>query len=194
MGHKGEALRQRIVAAADQLFYQHGYENTSFSAIADSVGISRGNFYYHFKTKDEILNAVIETRVSDIEAMLNEWANDDPDPKQRILHYIDILTNNQDNIKSYGCPIGTMCTELAKLNHVMQQNANTMLTVMRDWLTEQLKALGLGKEAKLVAMHLLARSQGIATITNAFDDQTFLRQEVKRLRLWLDEITAQYVN
>ncbi|MGD9385294.1 MAG: TetR/AcrR family transcriptional regulator, partial [Thioalkalispiraceae bacterium] len=49
MGNKGEAIRQRIVAAADQLFYQHGYENTSFSDIADAVGISRGNFYYHFK-------------------------------------------------------------------------------------------------------------------------------------------------
>mgnify|MGYP001818999964 FL=1 len=194
MGQKADTLRQRIVAEADQLFYEQGYENTSFSDIADAVGISRGNFYYHFKTKDEILNAVIATRVSDIEAMLNQWTAEYPNPRQRILHYIDILTNNQENIKQHGCPIGTLCTELAKLHHQMREDANQMLTVMRDWLTTQLKEHGLGKEAKQVAMHLLARSQGIATITTAFEDQAFLRQEVKRLKLWLDEVIAQHVN
>ena len=194
MGQKADTLRQRIVAEADQLFYEQGYENTSFSDIADAVGISRGNFYYHFKTKDEILNAVIATRVSDIEAMLNQWTAEYPNPRQRILHYIDILTSNQENIKQHGCPIGTLCTELAKLHHEMREDANQMLTAMRDWLTTQLKELGLGKEAKQVAMHLLARSQGIATITTAFEDQAFLRQEVKRLKLWLDEVIAQHVN
>ena len=194
MGQKADTLRQRIVAEADQLFYQQGYEHTSFSDIADAVGISRGNFYYHFKTKDEILNAVIATRVSDIEAMLNQWTAEYPDPRQRILHYIDILTNNQENIKQHGCPIGTLCTELAKLHHEMREDANQMLTVMRDWITTQLKELGLGKEAKQVAMHLLARSQGIATITTAFEEPAFLRQEVKRLKLWLDEVIAQHVN
>lgn len=193
MGQKADTLRHRIVAEADQLFYEQGYENTSFSNIADAVGISRGNFYYHFKTKDEILNAVIATRVSDIKAMLNQWTVEYPDPRQRILHYIDILTNNQENIKQHGCPIGTLCTELAKLHHEMRRDANQMLTLMRDWLTTQLRELGLGKEAKQVAMHLLARSQGIATITTAFEDQVFLRQEVKRLKLWLDEIITQHV-
>lgn len=194
MGQKGEAIRQRIVAAADQLFYQRGYEHTSFSDIADAVGISRGNFYYHFKTKDEILNAVIDTRVDQIQRMLDAWTYEYSDPQQRILHFIDILTNNQENIKSHGCPIGSLCTELAKLSHEMLQDANVMLAVMRDWLTDQFRALGMGTDARKIAMHLLARTQGIATITNAFEDQQFLRQEVKRLRQWLDEMIAQYAN
>ncbi len=57
--------RDRIVQAADQLFYRQGFEHTSFSDIADDVQISRGNFYYHFKTKDEILDAVINVRLVD---------------------------------------------------------------------------------------------------------------------------------
>jgi TetR/AcrR family transcriptional repressor of nem operon len=194
MGQKGEAIRQRIVAAADHLFYQQGYEHTSFSDIADAVGISRGNFYYHFRSKDEILNAVIDTRVEQIQQMLYSWTQKYPDPQQRILHFIDILTNNQENIKSHGCPIGSLCTELAKVSHEMLQDANMMLTVMRDWLTVQFRALGMGTDAKKIAMHLLARSQGIATITNAFEDQQFLRQEVKRLKQWLDELIQQYAN
>ncbi|MFG2875693.1 TetR/AcrR family transcriptional regulator [Streptomyces sp. NPDC048337] len=45
--------REQIVDAANRLFCEQGFERTSFAAIAETVGISRGNFYYHFKTKDE---------------------------------------------------------------------------------------------------------------------------------------------
>lgn len=45
-----------LTEAADELFYRQGYEHTSFSNIAGAVQISRGNFYHHFKTKDEILD------------------------------------------------------------------------------------------------------------------------------------------
>jgi len=68
--------RDHIVEAADHLFYQQGYEHTSFSDIADAVQISRGNFYYHFKTKDEILDAVIEARLANTQKMLDQWERD----------------------------------------------------------------------------------------------------------------------
>ena len=59
-----KTTRDHIVEAADQLFYHRGYEHTAFSDIADVVQISRGNFYYYFKTKDEILDAVIGLRLA----------------------------------------------------------------------------------------------------------------------------------
>jgi len=186
MGNKGEALRQRIVSAADELFYQQGYENTSFSDIADAVGISRGNFYYHFKSKDEILNAVIDNRVNGIQAMLDEWDNMIADPKKRLHYYIDIQSRNQDNIISHGCPVGSLCTELAKVSHSMLDDANKMFTVFRDWLVTQLKLVGVTRNTKQIAMHLLARGQGIATVSNAFEDKKFLQQEVNCLKEWLD--------
>ena len=57
------STREEIVDAADQLFYRQGYEHTSFADIAQAVQISRGNFYHHFKSKDEILDAVIQSMV-----------------------------------------------------------------------------------------------------------------------------------
>ena len=57
-----QSTRESIVEAADRLFYQRGYDHTSFADIADDVEISRGNFYHHFKTKDDILAAVISRR------------------------------------------------------------------------------------------------------------------------------------
>lgn len=187
MGNKAEALRQRIVIAADKLFYLHGYDNTSFSDIADAVGISRGNFYYHFKSKDEILNAVIDTRVTSYRAMLNDWDKRIIDPRLRLYFYIDMQLRNQDNILSHGCPVGSLCSELAKISHSSLHDANKMMAVFRDWLITQLKSLGVNNNAEQISMHLLARGQGIATVANAFEDKKFLQQEVKWLKQWLDD-------
>lgn len=190
MGLKGELLRQRIVAAADQLFYQQGFENTSFNDIASAVEISRGNFYYHFKSKDEILQAVINNRSADIKQILDNWDQQHNDPKLGIIHYIDILTTMQENIANSGCPIGGICSELAKIDHAMQDDANQLYTLFIDWLTIKFKQLGHSKNARQLAMHLLARSQGIASVTNSFGDKAFLKYEVKLLKQWLDDITG----
>ncbi len=182
--------RERIVEAADQLFYQQGYEQTSFSDIADAVQISRGNFYYHFKTKDDILQAVIDTRLATLQQILTRWDEEIPQPAERILQYIDVLITNQANIKHYGCPVGTLCSELAKLRHASQVEANALFAMTRNWLSEQFTLLGHKAKANNLAMHLIGRGQGIATLANVFYDEQFLKQEVQELRDWLQSLTV----
>lgn len=177
--------RDLIVEAADRLFYQQGYEHTSFSDIADAVGISRGNFYHHFKSKDEILDAVIDSRISNTQQMLAKWKADGKNPIKRIESFIDILIANQTKIMKYGCPVGTLCAELAKLNHPSQGRAGELFTLFRVWLAEQFGQLGLAPKADVLAMHLLARSQGVASLANAFHDESFIKQEVKQMSGWL---------
>jgi TetR/AcrR family transcriptional repressor of nem operon len=178
--------RDHIVEAADQLFYQRGYEHTSFSDIADAVKISRGNFYYHFKTKDEILDAVIEARLANTQKMLDQWEREGQSPADRIRSFIHILIANRADIKRFGCPVGTLTTELAKLNHSSQDEANKLFTLFRTWLRRQFTLLGCKADADTLAMHLLARSQGVATLAAAFHDEKFIRQEVKQMYKWLD--------
>lgn len=174
-----------IIAAADDLFYRQGYEHTSFADIANVVKISRGNFYHHFKTKDEILDAVIEKRLADRQAMLERWEIEGKTPEDRIRRFIDILIFNGKKIERYGCPIGTLTSELAKLNHAAQGDANKLFTLFRTWLRRQFVALGRKDDADILAMHLLARSQGVATLLNAFQDKEFVRQEVEQMHDWL---------
>lgn len=180
-----KTTRDRIVEAADRLFYRRGYEHTSFSDIADTVQISRGNFYYHFRTKDEILDAVIQARLANTGDMLAQWEIDAEEPAQRIRSFIDILIANRAHIKRYGCPVGTLCSELAKLSHPSQGDASRVFTLFRTWLRRQFELLGRKADADTLAMHLLARSQGIATLASAFHDEKFIKQEVRQLCDWL---------
>lgn len=185
----GETTREHIVAAADQLFYRQGYARTSFSDIADDVRISRGNFYYHFKTKDEILDAVIDARLADTAKMLEQWERAGKNPAERIRSFIHMLVANRADIKRYGCPVGTLSTELAKLNHPSQGEANKLFALFRTWLRRQFTALGRAEDADALAMHLLARSQGVAALANAFRDDKFIRREVALMCDWLDRYT-----
>jgi TetR/AcrR family transcriptional repressor of nem operon len=178
--------RDHIVEAADQLFYRQGYEHTSFADIADAVRISRGNFYYHFKSKDEILDAVIAARLANTQAVLERWEIEGETPVDRIRSFINILIANRLDIKRFGCPIGTLTTELAKLSHPSQDEANRLFTLFRTWLRRQFALLGRKTDADALAMHLLARSQGVATLAAAFHDEKFIRQEVRQMNAWLD--------
>jgi TetR/AcrR family transcriptional repressor of nem operon len=182
--------RSHIVEKADRLFYEKGFEHTSFADIADSVQISRGNFYYHFKTKDDILDAVIERRLANTRRMLEQWESEGETPADRIRSFIHILIMNRARIKQYGCPVGTLSSELSKLKHGSQTEANNLFTLFRTWLRRQFVLLGRKKDADALAMHLLARSQGIATLANAFHDEKFIRQEVRQMDDWLESLTT----
>ncbi len=183
--------RQQIVKAADDLFYRQGFEHTSFADIAKVVNISRGNFYHHFKTKDDILDAVIKTRLDRTQHLLADWEEEGATPKERVKCYIKILLTNWSMIKDYGCPVGTLCTELAKLNHASKAEANKVFTLFRRWLKNQFSQLGHRQDADALAMHVLSWSQGVATLGNAFDDYKYVKQEVDKMCGWLDALSVE---
>lgn len=184
------ATREKIVTSADQLFYERGFEATSFADVAQVVGISRGNFYYHFKTKDEILDAVIERRIKDRHDMLEGWVYSDQTPKDCVASFIRILLMNNKKIRAFGCPVGTLFTELAKLDHPGGSGARELFDLFRIWLRHRFKEMGRVTDADDLAMHILARSQGAATLANAYPDEPFLEAEVAQMLAWLDAVAG----
>ncbi|RED54233.1 TetR/AcrR family transcriptional regulator [Aestuariispira insulae] len=180
--------RSIIIGEADRLFYQQGFEPTSFSDIASSVGISRGNFYYHFKTKDEILEAVIDLRLRNTVGMLAAWEKQGETPADRLKCFIKILIRNQAKIMAYGCPVGTLSNELSKLDHPSKADAARIFSLFKDWLARQFKAMGRKTDAETLALHILGRSQGVASLATAFKDKDYVHSEVDQICRWIDSI------
>ncbi|MBZ0105261.1 MAG: TetR/AcrR family transcriptional regulator [Sulfuricella denitrificans] len=185
---KGQDNRQSIVNAANELFYRRGYNQTSFAEIADASGIPKGNFYYYFKSKDELLEAVIAERVQQVKAMLVEWDAQFPTPRERLQRFLSMLLASEEELTRHGCPMGTLNMELGKIQQTLQSRAMEMFEVFINWLTCQLDALGHGEETSALAMHLMARVQGISLMTHAYSDPVFLRREVAQLRNWVDQL------
>ena len=180
----------QIVMAADQLIYEHGYENTSFADVAAVVGISRGNFYHHFKTKDQILDAVISRRLTDRGEMLESWVDASQSAKECVAQFIRILLTNRQKIRRYGCPVGTLFAELSKLEHPSEAGARQIFDLFRIWLRHRFEDMEAVEDADRLALHILARSQGVATLASAYPDEPFLEREVDEMLAWLDAVAA----
>lgn len=188
MGEKGDKNRQRIIQTADELFYQNGFEHTSFSDIASAVGIAKGNFYYYFKSKDDILSAVLEKRNDDMRQMIDDWNREISDPRDRIKRYLYVLIKSQTDIEDFGCPLGSICTELSKLRHDLQSEAAKVFEIFRVWLEDQFTQLGFTEDAHYLALHLLGRLQGVSLVTSSYAGVDFLQREVQELERWVDQL------
>jgi AcrR family transcriptional regulator len=188
---RGLQNRQRILAAADRLFYQKGYNATSFSDIARVADVPRGNFYYYFRSKDDILRSVVEQRLAELQAMLDEWDRTESSPKRRLLRFVQMLSDKEGDVLQFGCPLGSLNTELGKTQRELQADAAHLLEVLAGWLERQTSELGLGERARVHALHLLSCMQGTILLANAFRDPGLLRAEIDRIRDWIEGLDVE---
>lgn len=80
-----ETRRSELVEAAEILFRKKGYRQTSVSDIVGRVGVAQGTFYYYFKSKDNILDAVVSDYVRGYRRALEALiAQDDMDPCRKM--------------------------------------------------------------------------------------------------------------
>ena len=142
------------------------------------------------QSKDDILAAVIALRSARTQAMLDAWSRQTTSPVERLSCFADMLIRNRGDIQRFGCPVGTLNAELAKRSHASQADAARLFTLFRDWLRAQFEQLHPPEAAESRALHLLALSQGIAALAQAFRDEDFIRREVALIRDWLRSLAS----
>ncbi len=189
MGTKGSANRQRIVDAADHLFYSRGYNQTSFSDISDETGIPRGNFYYYFKTKEDILAAVVDARLLEFKSMLQICETSTSDPLQRLHALTQFPLQHEVQVLQYGCPIGSLSSELVKEQdtEISKARLTAVFDLLKNWIKEQLNNLGQDIRSDDIAKDLLAKMQGVILIANVYNDTDFLHRGIKDIQSWLNQ-------
>ena len=94
-----EIRRNEIIDIAEELFLKSGYNETAVSDIVKRVGVSQGTFYYYFKSKEEILNVIIERYIDDTKVGVEAIAaKDDINAIEKIMAFFGFL-NNMDQGK-----------------------------------------------------------------------------------------------
>lgn len=88
--------RKEILDVAEQLFCTNGYDNTSTNDILSKIGIARGTLYYHFKSKEDILDGIIERIICDIEKRVSSIAKNESIPVLERFT-LAVLNANADN-------------------------------------------------------------------------------------------------
>lgn len=109
------ATRDRIVDAARELFWQQGFETTSLSQIAERSGARTGSIYHFFKSKADILDAVLDHYQRELGAwLLDPVFERTPDPRERIFGVLDTYRSFLLETRfSLGCPVGGLAVEVS---------------------------------------------------------------------------------
>ena len=85
--------KNEILDVAERLFYERGYDNTSTNDILAEIGIARGTLYYHFKSKEDILDAMIERVLNKTISNAKKVALDESIPVLKRLTLTVIASN-----------------------------------------------------------------------------------------------------
>jgi TetR/AcrR family transcriptional regulator, transcriptional repressor for nem operon len=178
--------RQRLVAGARQAIHEQGVEKTTIADIAREAEVPVGNVYYYFKTKDDLVAAAIESHACDVRALL-ESLETGRTPQTRLKALVRALTAQRELAARYGCPLGSLCSELDKRSDGLVDTCAELMELPIDWAEKQFRMLG-RRDARDLAVALMASYQGIALLTNTFRDPELMAREGRRLERWIDSL------
>lgn len=120
VSEKAQATRERILQAADKLFYQYGYHATGLEQILAEGGITKGNFYYHFKSKEALAIATLDWHFDQVQTEVARIVDKHPSPLQALLEVLDFFTELiQEQKKAggiFGCYFGNFTLEMGNEN------------------------------------------------------------------------------
>lgn len=178
--------RKRLLKVARSLIHRQGFHQTTLAHISEESGISLGNLYYYFKTKEEIIAAVVEDRTERFLALTEEWESD-IDPRQRLIRFLEMPNTICDSIAAHGCPVGSLTQELNKHSGPQADLAAKPLRAQLGWVTRQFEQID-NENAEPLAQQFIARLQGASLLANALNQPQILTEQVGQVQSWLNTL------
>ena len=176
--------RSRLIQTAAKLAYRQGFRKTTLADIAEEAQVPLGNVYYYFKTKDELAAAIVEHRLKQLEMSRQSWEEMDS-PKERLCACVQMTAENARALARGGCSVGTLCTELRKEGGALGKLAAVLFAEHLAWIEVQFRAMGGNDDVRGLAIHLLSALQGIAVLSNSFQEPALVALETGRLKNWI---------
>lgn len=167
--------------------YRYGYDTAALADIAKEAKVPLGNVYYYFKTKDEVIAAVIEAHVQQIKTTLAFIDAHHRSPRSRLKAFVREFTAQSEIVAQHGCPLGGLCSEIGKR---VRQSSFAEADLMRlpiAWAEQQFRSLG-RRDAHDLAVDLLAAYEGSALLANTLQDPGLLSSAARRINHWIDTL------
>jgi AcrR family transcriptional regulator len=178
--------RARLISGARAVIHHQGVEKTTLADIAEAAEVPVGNVYYYFKTKDELVQAAIAAQAEEIISVLSALEHHRT-PKARLKAFVRMVADQGELTARYGCPQGSLCSELDKRDDDTSRSCAQLIKLPIDWAERQFRAMG-QRDARDLAVALIASYQGIALLTNTFRNPELMRREARRLERWIDSL------
>ena len=188
--------KTRILNAALQVFREKGYSATRIEDICEAAGLTKGSFFHHFSTKEELAIAAADYW-SEVTSVLFAAApyHQPADPLDRVLAYVDFRKAMlRGELPEFTCMVGTMTQEVYGTHPAIRDaceasissHAGTLVPdiwaavdkygVDGEWTPE---SLALFTQAALQGAFILAKAKN--DVTAAVDAANHLRRYIQLL-------------
>ena len=178
--------RERLVESARTLIHEQGVNPTTLAEVAERADVPVGNVYYYFKTKDELVSAVLDAYAQEA-GRLTESLERHRTPQARLKALVRNWDSQREAVARYGCPMGSLCTELDKIDDGPDTAGAAVLARIIDWAEAQFRELG-RRDARDLAHTLFAGIQGAALLANTFRNPEILARQTRHLERWIDSL------
>jgi len=155
---KAAATRDQILDAAARLIHLRGYHGTSLDDVLRESGVGKGNFYYYFRSKEDLGFAIIDRVVERFLERTLEPAFVDPtaDPLDQVRAFLDRLLEVQRQRNCVGgCPMGNLACELSDVHEGFRQR---LADIFERWRVMLATTLERGRESGRLRADLDAAS------------------------------------
>ncbi len=148
LSDKALATRERILDAGMELFHLHGYNATGLDKVIKKAGITKGNFYYHFKSKEALALATLDWQFEAVQKEMKAQVFDKKEkPLKTLFSVLEMMASKQKEQYQHGhvrgCYFGNFTLELSttsqairdKVKSIFQQYADlieSLLIMARD--------------------------------------------------------------
>jgi AcrR family transcriptional regulator len=167
--------RARIVAAAGRLFYGEGIRAVSVDAVAEAAGVTKKTLYYHFRSKDELIAAYLESRDQPTLELYQRWfTQTEGSVGDKLRGMFVQFAHEAARPRWKGCGFMRTTAELANApGHPAVKAGAAHKKRFEAWLTEALREAGVAR-AGTVARQVVILLDGAASIMLAHRDVAYV--------------------
>ena len=189
--------RERILRAAMELFRRHGFHNTSLARILKDADITKGGFYFHFKSKEELGFAVLERTKNFWMVNVIAALDDEPDTRNRVRKMVELMTQMHRGDIFHGCALLAVLT--AEMMETGSKLGDSIKDIFHEWEKSIMAILEQGKEeglfrrdidVKAVALILIGCCQGTTMMGHLDPDRVDYDTLLHYLERWMLEGVA----
>lgn len=123
------SARERLLAAADELFYERGVHTVGIDTIIERAGVAKASLYSTFGSKDELIRAYLEARQEQRNARITEGLATFATPRDKLIGFFDLLDATFSRPSFRGCPFINATAE-SPAGSVIEQVSD----VSRAWI------------------------------------------------------------
>ena len=159
--HTELAVRDRLLDAADRLFYQEGVRAVGIDRVLAEAEAAKASLYSHFGCKDELVAAYVQRRVDGARESIERFMDGVP-AEQRAVRFFDWVVKWAESDDFRGCPLQHLVGEIADPSHPARAIASAQRTWFMERMTEWSRAAGVPHPSRIAGALLVLFDGAIA--------------------------------